>query len=174
MANGAHPPKPQSHERTCCGVIEEAAEHAREKRYNRTKPQPWIVRKLMVGVTTGIIGYAGYVYIQRLCVPMVRGERRAQAGRSTGSECPRDYRRTDISILMSCSRTFGCFLCPLSLVIVVIHQGMAIFLSSHHVLNVFQIVVTPPGYARDVSFRHFLSRCQSNQVQSTYRNQSSL
>ncbi|KAF9481622.1 zf-DHHC-domain-containing protein [Pholiota conissans] len=77
-------PQAQSHERTCCGVIEEVTERAREKRYNRTKPQPWIVRKLMIGVTLGIMGYAGYVYIARLCIPMIRRERGAQAGRSTG------------------------------------------------------------------------------------------
>ncbi|KAF8970663.1 DHHC palmitoyltransferase-domain-containing protein [Flammula alnicola] len=71
-------------EHSCCGVIEQAAETAREKRYNRTKPQPWIVRKLMVAVTAGIMGYAAYVYIQRLCLPMIRKGRRAQAGRSTG------------------------------------------------------------------------------------------
>ncbi|KAJ3509619.1 hypothetical protein NLJ89_g5124 [Agrocybe chaxingu] len=68
----------------CCGVIEEATTAAREKRQRRTKPQPWIARKLMVGITLGIIGYGAYVYIQHLCLPMIRRRRGAPAGRGTG------------------------------------------------------------------------------------------
>ncbi|KAF8900441.1 DHHC palmitoyltransferase-domain-containing protein, partial [Gymnopilus junonius] len=61
------PPKvPRIKETKCCGVIEEAAVAAQEKRRNRTKPQPWIVRKLMIAVTLGIMGYAAYVYIRQL------------------------------------------------------------------------------------------------------------
>ncbi len=74
-------------EGTCCGVIQEASEAAREKRYNRTTPQPWIARKLLIGITLGIMGFSAYVYIQRLCLPMIRRQRRAQADRNTGSGC---------------------------------------------------------------------------------------
>lgn len=76
-------------EETCCGVIQEASEAAREKRYNRTTPQPWLARKLLIGITLGIMGFSAYVYVQRLCLPMIRRQRRAQADRNTGSECLR-------------------------------------------------------------------------------------
>ncbi|KAF5329456.1 hypothetical protein D9619_009102 [Psilocybe cf. subviscida] len=71
-------------DRTCCGVIEEAAEAAREKRENRQSPPPWIARKLMVAFTWGIIGYAGYVYIARLCLPMIQRRPGVQGGKDTG------------------------------------------------------------------------------------------
>ncbi|KAH9477093.1 Palmitoyltransferase PFA3 [Psilocybe cubensis] len=71
-------------ERTICGVIHEAAEAAQERRGNRTKPQPWIVRKLVVGFTVGIMGYAAYVYIRQLCLPMIWRREGAPASRGTG------------------------------------------------------------------------------------------
>jgi len=75
------------HDPTCCGVVEHAAVAAREKRSSRTTKQPWIVRKLMIFVTLGILGYASYVYIGRLCLPMIQKHSGAPAGRGTGSEC---------------------------------------------------------------------------------------
>ncbi|THV03544.1 zf-DHHC-domain-containing protein [Dendrothele bispora CBS 962.96] len=51
-----------------CRVVSEAKYKARSNRINRTKPQAWIVRKLMVFVTLGIIGYTGYVYIGRFAI----------------------------------------------------------------------------------------------------------
>lgn len=68
----------------CCGVIEGAANRSREKRAARPNPQPWIVRKFMIAVTLGLMGYSVYVYVGRLCVDMIR--RRADAGgsRNTG------------------------------------------------------------------------------------------
>ncbi|KJA25008.1 hypothetical protein HYPSUDRAFT_200244 [Hypholoma sublateritium FD-334 SS-4] len=74
----------QQREETCCGVIREASEVARDKRYNRTTPQPWLARKLLIGITLGIMGFSAYVYVQRLCLPMIRRQRRAQADRNTG------------------------------------------------------------------------------------------
>ncbi|KAF8890744.1 DHHC palmitoyltransferase-domain-containing protein [Infundibulicybe gibba] len=71
-------------ERTCCGVIEEAKYKSREKRSKKSTPQPWIVRKLMVFLTIGIMGYTAYVYIGRFCVGMIRRTRGAPAGRGTG------------------------------------------------------------------------------------------
>lgn len=54
-----------------CRVVEKAKYTARERRYNRAKPQPWIVLKLMVFVTTALLVYAAYVYIGRFCVPII-------------------------------------------------------------------------------------------------------
>ncbi|KAL0057793.1 hypothetical protein AAF712_015551 [Marasmius tenuissimus] len=58
-----------------CRVVEEAKFNAREKRYNNPKPQPWIVLKLVVFFTVGIMGYTGYVYIGRFCLDAIRGRR---------------------------------------------------------------------------------------------------
>ncbi|KAK7447090.1 hypothetical protein VKT23_014304 [Stygiomarasmius scandens] len=68
-----------------CRVISEAKYTARSNRYNRTKPQPWLVRKLMVFVTLGIIGYTGYVYIGRFCVGILsNGQHGDGMGRRIG------------------------------------------------------------------------------------------
>lgn len=57
------------------------------KREARTKPQPWIVLKFVVGITIGIIGYTSYVYIGRLCVPMLLEEANIFGKQAMGSEC---------------------------------------------------------------------------------------
>ncbi|PPQ86953.1 hypothetical protein CVT26_007908 [Gymnopilus dilepis] len=90
MARSSGPPKDpppssqgaQNHK--LCGVVQEAAARANERHRKRTKPQPWIVRKLMIGVTLGIMGYAAYVYIRQVCLPMVWRREGAGAGRGTG------------------------------------------------------------------------------------------
>lgn len=70
----------------CCGFVEEAASRAREKRENRTIPQPWIVRKLAVFLTLGIMGYSGYVYISRFCISSIKRMHQSATGRPTASE----------------------------------------------------------------------------------------
>ncbi|EPQ55934.1 zf-DHHC-domain-containing protein [Gloeophyllum trabeum ATCC 11539] len=74
---------PQFDQHTCCGVVQEATYRAREKREQKTK-QPWIVRKLAVGIAVGILAYATYVYIGRFCVPMITRARGALGSRSMG------------------------------------------------------------------------------------------
>ncbi|KAG5645126.1 hypothetical protein DXG03_006843 [Asterophora parasitica] len=71
-------------EASCCGTIEAAAQRSREKKANRTTPHPWIVRKFVVAVTLGIMGYAVYVYAARLCVDMIRRREGAGGSRDTG------------------------------------------------------------------------------------------
>ncbi|KAI0772411.1 zf-DHHC-domain-containing protein [Trametes elegans] len=68
-------------EESCCGVVQEAREKSAAR---REKPQPWLVRKLTIFITIGIIGYAFYVYIARLCLPMIRQDARALGGRAMG------------------------------------------------------------------------------------------
>ncbi|KAJ6465743.1 hypothetical protein C8R45DRAFT_1022218, partial [Mycena sanguinolenta] len=60
---------------TFCGTITTARER-REKRLS--KPQPWLVRKLTVPLTAGIMRYAGYVYAGRFAVRLMRGGRRRE------------------------------------------------------------------------------------------------
>ncbi|KII83651.1 hypothetical protein PLICRDRAFT_47131 [Plicaturopsis crispa FD-325 SS-3] len=69
--------------RTCCGVINEARYAAREKKARRKK-QPWLVLKFTVGIASAIIAYAAYVYIGRLCVPMILRRPDAQGSRAMG------------------------------------------------------------------------------------------
>lgn len=71
----------------CCAVVEEAAARSREKREaRRNMPQPWIMLKLGVIITLALFVYTSYVYIGRLCVPMIKRERGAFGGRARGSE----------------------------------------------------------------------------------------
>ncbi|RXW18095.1 hypothetical protein EST38_g7766 [Candolleomyces aberdarensis] len=75
-------------EHSCCGVVQESAMRAREDRYERheaaSKPQPWIVLKMVVFITLGIIGYAAYVYVGLLVLPMIQRRRGAEGSRETG------------------------------------------------------------------------------------------
>lgn len=70
----------------CCGVVQEATAKSQQRRHQRReKQQPWIVLKMTVGITLGIIAYASYVYIGRFCVPMIRRDQGPLGGRRIGS-----------------------------------------------------------------------------------------
>lgn len=57
----------------------------REKRARRAdSKQPFLVLKLTVGICSAIIVYACYVYIGRLCVPMLIQSEGAMGGRGMG------------------------------------------------------------------------------------------
>lgn len=71
-------------EQTCCGTIQDAKYNARAAKGN--KPQPWIALKLTIGMSMAIIGYTGYVYIGRFCVPMILRQQHALGGRTIGGE----------------------------------------------------------------------------------------
>lgn|SRR5258706_8477188 len=77
------PPLQEESKPKCIGLREVIVASSRER---RSKPQPWILRKLMLPVVLAILGYAYYVYTVRMCVPMVRKESHALGGRSEGSE----------------------------------------------------------------------------------------
>ncbi|KAG6811505.1 hypothetical protein H0H92_007107 [Tricholoma furcatifolium] len=68
----------------CCGVVEEAAQRTLQRRAARKQPQPWIVRKLMVGFTGAVMVYSVYVFVGRLCVDMIRRREGAGGSRATG------------------------------------------------------------------------------------------
>ncbi|KAF6749696.1 hypothetical protein DFP72DRAFT_535029 [Ephemerocybe angulata] len=82
------PPRAQDEEApTCCGVVQESVERAREDRYGpqaAAKPQPWVVLKMAVAITFGLMGYAAYVYIGVLVVPMLQEKRTAEGSRREG------------------------------------------------------------------------------------------
>jgi palmitoyltransferase len=72
--------------RTLGNFVRDAAGRAHERR-EKQGAQPWIVLKLAVFITAGIVAYACYVYIGRLCVPMIRRRGGALGSRGLGSEC---------------------------------------------------------------------------------------
>lgn len=77
----------QENEHTCCGVVQESVERAREDRYGPeagTKPQPWIVLKFTVAITLGILAFGAYVYVGVLVVPMLKERPDAQGTRREG------------------------------------------------------------------------------------------
>jgi palmitoyltransferase len=84
MASAA--PNEKQSNRSCCAVIEEAADQAHERRFNRTKKQPWIVLKMMVFFTAGVMGYTAYVYLGRLCANMIRRIPGSGGSHATGSK----------------------------------------------------------------------------------------
>ncbi len=65
------------------GIVEEAREKSEAR---RNKPQPWIVRKLAVFITIAMIAYTWYVYVGRMCVPMIRRDAGALGSRGLGSK----------------------------------------------------------------------------------------
>jgi hypothetical protein len=87
-------------ERTCCGVVEDV----RERRANRRNGQPWLVLKLMVGFTVGIMAYTAYVYIARLCVKMIHRRNGAEGSRSTGSESTSYLADEEMICVSNCER----------------------------------------------------------------------
>ena len=64
--------------------------------------------KATIGITLALIGYASYVYIGRLCVPMIVHNRGALAGgRATGSESITRLRMRERAYTARCSRLPG-------------------------------------------------------------------
>jgi palmitoyltransferase len=66
-----------------CSEIIKLREARREA---RNGPQPWILRKLTVGIVVLIIGWVTYVYIGRVCVRMIRREEGVVGSRGLGSK----------------------------------------------------------------------------------------
>lgn len=56
------------------------------RREARNGPQPWILRKLTIGIVLLITGWATYVYIGRVCVGMITREARVVGSRGLGSK----------------------------------------------------------------------------------------
>lgn len=64
-------------------VISDAARASRDRRKG---PQPWFILKLTIAIAAAIIAYSAYVYIGRLCIPMIKRERSSLGSRTMGSE----------------------------------------------------------------------------------------
>uniref|UniRef100_A0A0K3CNN8 Palmitoyltransferase DHHC domain-containing protein n=1 Tax=Rhodotorula toruloides TaxID=5286 RepID=A0A0K3CNN8_RHOTO len=64
--------------------IRQHMEIQRVKQMEKQGPDSWLVRKFAVGVVAGIFGYSYYVYVVRLCIPMIRMESDRLGGRAQG------------------------------------------------------------------------------------------
>lgn len=62
----------------------EQLEMKRRERARRNKPRSWAERKLIIPFVFGIVGYTWYVYVGRLCLPMIRRDTGALGGRAMG------------------------------------------------------------------------------------------
>lgn len=77
-------PTGQHHkQRRLSAVISDAARRSRERRKG---PQSWFMLKLTIVIAAAIIAYTAYVYIGRLCIPMIKRERSSLGSRTMGSE----------------------------------------------------------------------------------------
>jgi len=122
------------------------------KKAANTKGQPWIVLKLMVPLTVGIMGYVAYVYIGRFCLDMIN---EPEGSRATGSECCTPCSTTLRCLLICASRScVSCRLCYTpSMDGVGVYQGGLLLgdpMPSILTRSSLQVVVTSPGYAKDV------------------------
>lgn len=64
----------------CVGVARDTYKAQQKEREERPKQQPWLVRKLVVGVVIGIVGWTYYVYVGRMCVELIRRGEKAKGG----------------------------------------------------------------------------------------------
>ncbi|KAI0270885.1 DHHC palmitoyltransferase-domain-containing protein [Russula aff. rugulosa BPL654] len=65
-------------------MVDEPPTSRRRGRRRNKGPKPWFVLKLSIAVALAIIAYAGYVYIGRLCIPMIKRERNSLGSRRLG------------------------------------------------------------------------------------------
>ena len=93
--------KPSLNWLSCSEVIrlQEARQQA------RSGPQPWILRKMTVGIVMLIIGWATYVYIGRVYVPMIRREDGVAGSRGLGSK-QYAIRTNGVELMAPCVVTF--------------------------------------------------------------------
>ena len=67
-------------------MVDEPSTSRRRGRRRNKGPKPWFVLKMSVAFAAAIIAYAGYVYIGRLCIPMIKRDRDSLGSRRLGSE----------------------------------------------------------------------------------------
>ncbi|GAA5884617.1 hypothetical protein JCM16303_003684 [Sporobolomyces ruberrimus] len=78
-----NPKKPPKESKRYVGCKEQM-EIKRVKQIETNAPDPWLSRKLAVGIVVGVFGYSYYVFVVRLCIPMIRMERNRLGARVQG------------------------------------------------------------------------------------------
>ncbi|BGP56213.1 hypothetical protein JCM8202_002104 [Rhodotorula sphaerocarpa] len=64
--------------------IRQHLEVQRVQNQEKQDPDNWFVRKFIVGIVAGVFGYSYYVYVVRLCIPMIRMEDDRLGGQAQG------------------------------------------------------------------------------------------
>ncbi|GAA5958926.1 hypothetical protein JCM8115_000692 [Rhodotorula mucilaginosa] len=64
--------------------IRQHLEVQRVRQQEKQEPDHWFVRKFIIGIVVGVFGYSYYVYVVRLCVPMIRMQDNRLGGRAQG------------------------------------------------------------------------------------------
>ncbi|GAA5981665.1 hypothetical protein JCM10908_004558 [Rhodotorula pacifica] len=64
--------------------IRQHLEVQRVRQQEKQEPDNWFVRKFIIGIVAGVFGYSYYVYVVRLCVPMIRMQNNRLGGRAQG------------------------------------------------------------------------------------------
>ncbi|GAA5870727.1 hypothetical protein JCM3774_001735 [Rhodotorula dairenensis] len=64
--------------------IRQHLEVQRVKQQEKHDPDSWFVRKFIIGIVVGVFGYSYYVYVVRLCVPMIRMQQNRLGARAQG------------------------------------------------------------------------------------------
>ncbi|GAA5846081.1 hypothetical protein JCM9279_004779 [Rhodotorula babjevae] len=78
-------PKPaRTKERVRIKGFREHLEIQRVKQLDKQGPDSWFVRKFAVGIVAAIFAYSYYVYVVRLCIPMIRMEDSRLGARAQG------------------------------------------------------------------------------------------
>jgi hypothetical protein len=77
------PTAQQRKPRRLSAVISDAARRSRDRRKG---PQSWFMLKLTIAIAAAIIGYSAYVYVGRLCIPMIKRESSSLGSRTMGSK----------------------------------------------------------------------------------------
>ncbi|POY74866.1 hypothetical protein BMF94_2139 [Rhodotorula taiwanensis] len=133
----ADPPAPapkQKRERVRIMGIRQHLEVQRVRQQEKQDPDNWFTRKFIIGIVAGVFGYSYYVYVVRLCIPMIRMRDNRLGGRLS-------------SVLSATKR-------PL---MDKRHRPAVVYLVIYHLLFIMFVwtylvaVATPPGFARDVS-----------------------
>ncbi|GAA6021109.1 hypothetical protein JCM11491_004419 [Sporobolomyces phaffii] len=78
-----NPKTPRSDRARYVGCKEQM-EIKRVEQIETNAPDPWLSRKLAVGIVVGVFGYSYYVFVVRLCVPMIRMQQNRLGPRAQG------------------------------------------------------------------------------------------
>ncbi|GAA5910015.1 hypothetical protein JCM8208_006413 [Rhodotorula glutinis] len=84
LDNEGNPKAGRTKERVRIKGIREHMEIQRVKQLDKQGPDSWFVRKFAVGIVAAIFAYSYYVYVVRLCIPMVRMEDPRLGARAQG------------------------------------------------------------------------------------------
>ncbi|KAI0000765.1 DHHC palmitoyltransferase-domain-containing protein [Russula compacta] len=78
------PADPRNASSSLSTTISDTVPPRRSSGRRKKGPKPWYVLKLSVALAASVIAYSAYVYIGRLCIPMIRRERNSLGSRTLG------------------------------------------------------------------------------------------